>query len=306
MADFSYIGSGKLSLREIGAALGFLEVGNCSQLDFGVTEDTKELKDFTQPGGGTYNEVKRISAVEASFTVHDLNAANLARALYGTASVISGGTVSGEAATVYPGAVYPFAFMPAASPAPTVVPAQASATARANTTAYALGAYVTPATPNGFYYKATAAGTSAGTIPTYPTTIGGTVVDGTVTWTCAGKTSLVADTDYQVRTGGIMVFTSATIAGETWTVGYTKAAVERMEALTSSGKEYELLFEGLNEARSGKRTIVRAYRVKAGALANLSLIGEDYGAAECTGKLLKDTTKTGNGVSQYFKIDVES
>lgn len=306
MADYSYIGSGKLSLREIGAALGFLEVGNCSKLDFGVTEDVKELKDFTQPGGGTYNEVKRISAVEASFAVHDLNAANLSRALYGTASTIASATVSGEAATVYPGAVYPFNFMPATTPTWTVVPAQASASARANTTAYALGDYVTPVTPNGFYYKATAAGTSAGTTPTYPTTIGGTVTDGTVTWTCAGKTTLVAGTDYETRAGGIMVYAVATIAGEVWTIGYTKALAERMEALTSSGKEYELLFEGLNEARSGKRTIVRAYRVKAGALANLSLIGEDYGVAECTGKLLKDTTKTGNGVSQYFKVDIET
>ena len=306
MADFSYLGSGKLSLREIGASLGFLEVGNCSKLDFGVTEDTKELKDYTQSGGGTYNEVKRISAVECSFSVHDLNAANLARALYGTASSIASTTVSGEAATVYPGAVYPFNYMPAASPVPTVVPSQAAATARANTTAYALGAYVTPVTPNGFYYKATAAGTSGGSIPTYPTTIGGTVTDGTVTWTCAGKTTLVSGTDYEVRSGGIMVYAVATIAGEVWTIGYTKAAVEHLEALTSSAKEYELLFEGLNEARSGKRTIVRAYRVKAGALANLSLIGDDYGVAECTGKLLKDTTKTGNGVSTYFKVDIET
>ena len=51
---------------------------------------------------------------------------------------------------------------------------------------------------------------------------------------------------------------------------------------------------------------MRAYRVEAGALARMSLIGEDYGAAECTGKLLKDTSKTGVGVSQYFKVDIES
>ena len=38
-----------------------------------------------------------------------------------------------------------------------------------------------------------------------------------------------------------------------------------------------------------------AYRVKAGALANLALIGEEYGAAECTGKLLKDTRFVGAG-----------
>lgn len=306
MSDYSYLGSGKIYLREIGAALGFLEVGNCSALDFSVSEDTKELKDYTQPGGGTYNEVRRISAVEAKFTAHDLNAANLSRALYGTASAIASGTVTGESLTVYPGALAPFAYLPATTPAPTLVPAQASAAARANTTAYALNAYILPAAPNGYYYKATTAGTSSGTTPTYPTTVGQTVTDGTVVWTCAGKTAPAAGTEYEMRGGGVFVYATATIAGEVWTAGYTKSAADRLEALTSSGKEYELVFDGLNEARSGKRTRVQAYRMKAGALASLALIGEDYAAAECTGKLLKDTAKTGAGISQYFKVDIEA
>lgn len=303
MADYSYIGSGRVYLREIGALLGFLEVGNCSALSFAVTEDVKELKDFTQPGGGTYNEVRRISAVEASFTAHDLNAANLARALYGTASAILSAAVTGEAATVYPGAFTPFASIPAATPLPTLVPAQAAATARASTPTLTLNQYYTPATPNGYYYKVTAAGTGAASPPTFPTVIGATVADGTATVVCAGKTTLVAATDYEVRGGGF--FAISTIAGEIWTVGYTKVAADKLEALTSSGKEYELVFDGLNEARSGKRTRVSAYRVKAGALANLALIGEDYGAAEVVGKLLKDTSKTGAGISQYFKVEIE-
>ena len=72
------------------------------------------------------------------------------------------------------------------------------------------------------------------------------------------------------------------------------------------GKDYELLFDGLNEARSGKRTRVRAWRVKVGALAQLALIGEEYAAMEVTGKLLKDTSITGAGLSQYFQIDLEA
>lgn len=57
---------------------------------------------------------------------------------------------------------------------------------RANSTAYTVGDIVVPATPNGYYYVASAAGTSGGTIPTFPTTEGDTVVDGDVTWVCAG------------------------------------------------------------------------------------------------------------------------
>lgn len=305
MADYSYIGSGKVYLREIGGTGGLVEAGNCSALSFSITEETKELKDYTQPGGGTYNEVRRISSVEAAITMHDLDAENLARSLYGTASAVSTTAVTGESLTVYPNAYAPFAKLPATTPAPTIVPAQASASARANTTAYALGAYVTPATPNGFYYKATAAGTSGGTIPTYPTTVGGTVTDGTVTWTCAGKTAPASGTEYEVRQGGVFVAAGATIAGEVWTAGYTPVAADMVQALTTSGKEYELVFDGLNEARSGKRTRVSAYRVKIGAAQNLGLIADDYAALEVTGKLLKDTTKSGTGISQYFKIEVQ-
>ncbi len=305
MPDYSYIGSGRAYLREIGGGGGLIEVGNASNLTFSVTEDTIEQKDFTQPGGGTYNEVRRISAVECTITMAELSPANLARAVYGSATAVASTTVSGEAVTVYPDAFSAFAHLPLTTPTPTVVPAQASATARANTTAYALNSYVLPAAPNGFYYKATTAGTSAGTIPTFPTTIGATVTDGTVTWTCAGRTTLVAGTDYEIRPGGIFVYVGRLIAGEVLTCGYTRAAADVVQALTNSGKEYELVFDGLNEARSGKRTRVTAYRVKVGAAQQIALIGEEYAALEVTGKLLKDTSKTGAGVSQYFAAVIE-
>lgn len=40
---------------------------------------------------------------------------------------------------------------------------------------------------NPFYYVSTVGGTSGGTEPTWPTTIGDTVSDGTITWKCAGR-----------------------------------------------------------------------------------------------------------------------
>jgi len=61
----------------------------------------------------------------------------------------------------------------------------------------------------------------------------------------------------------------------------------------------------LNEARSGKAVVIHIYRQKLGAAQNLALIGDDYAALEISGKVLKDTTKTGAGVSQYFKATLE-
>lgn len=299
-ADYSYLGSGKIYLREIGGSAGLIEAGNCSALNFSVNEDVKELKDFTQAGGGTQNEVRRISSVECSITFHDINATNLARALYGTASSVTSAAVVGESVTVYPNALAPFANVPLSTVTPTVT--TPTTTARANTTPYTLGQYLIPAAANGYYYKVTTAGTSGGTVPTYPTTVGATVTDGTAVYTVAGKTTPVAGTDYELRGGGLFVFN--TLAGEVWTVGYTKAATDVINALTTPGKEYELFFDGLNEARSGKTTTVNAYRVRLGAAQDFALIGDDYAGLELTGKVLKDTTKTGAGISQYFAAKI--
>lgn len=64
----------------------------------------------------------------------------------------------------------------------------------ADTADYALGALVKRLTGAGiFWFKATAAGTSAGTEPTWPVTLGGTVVDGTVTWTAIRGRRLVGE-----------------------------------------------------------------------------------------------------------------
>lgn len=65
-------------------------------------------------------------------------------------------------------------------------------TAWAATTAYTLGAFRRPTAANGRYYQVTVAGTSAGSEPTWPTILGTSVVDGTVTWTDAGLISDIA------------------------------------------------------------------------------------------------------------------
>lgn len=53
----------------------------------------------------------------------------------------------------------------------------------AASTAYALNERAVPATRNGYLYLVTTAGVSGASAPTWPTTDGATVTDGTVVWT---------------------------------------------------------------------------------------------------------------------------
>jgi hypothetical protein len=87
-------------------------------------------------------------------------------------------------------------------------------------------------------------------------------------------------------------------------VGYTKKAGNAVEALLNSAQEYEIFFDGLNEARSGKAATIHAFRVKLGAAKDLALIGEDYAVLELEGAVLKDTSKNGTTISQYFKAQI--
>jgi hypothetical protein len=244
--DYSYLGSGRIFIRIAGAAAALIAVGNCSALAFNVTEDVKELKDFTQPGGGTYNEVRRIQAVEMTFSAHDLSPDNLARALYGTSTVVAASTVTAETVVGYKGGIVPLAKLPLT---------------------------ITSVEPIG------------------------------------GGTPYVAGDDYILTEAGLEIPADSAIpdpvaGAANFEVDYTSRAFDLVQALTEAGKEYEVLFEGLNEARSGKPVVIRATRIKLGAARNLSLIGEDYAVLELTGKVLKDTAIVGAGLSQYFNVKV--
>lgn len=56
-------------------------------------------------------------------------------------------------------------------------------------TAYSLGDSIIPATPNGYRYECTTAGTSGGSAPTWGVTLNGTTTDNTAVWTLVAEDS---------------------------------------------------------------------------------------------------------------------
>jgi hypothetical protein len=97
----------------------------------------------------------------------------------------------------------------------------------ARNTAYTLGQLVTPLTPNGYAYEATAAGTThASNEPTWPTVVGKTVTDGTVTWRCEGAT---IDREYLIDTTGYTAVME--IRDEDWD-GTTILEISQADSIT--------------------------------------------------------------------------
>lgn len=109
MQDQSYLGSGKLLIREYGAAAPFVEVGNCSALTLSPQTNAITLADHTQPGGGERNRVDRLTGCELAYTFHDFSPENFARALRGTVATIAAGAVVDEALVAYKGGFTPLA-----------------------------------------------------------------------------------------------------------------------------------------------------------------------------------------------------
>lgn len=243
--DYSFIGVGKVYLREYGVAEAMREVGNVTALNFAVTEDIKELKDYTQTGGGTYNEVRRVDSVESSMSISDFSPENLALAVFGSSSSELSGTETDETITAYKGG-----FNKLSKVLDTISTVNSAAS--------------------------------------------------------AGGTEYVLGTDYEIRNGGLFFLSGASITdGDTVYVTYTTSTANIVQALVNSAKEYEIVFDGLNDARSGKAVTVKVHRQKMGATSGLDLIGDDFGSLELSGKVLKDTTITTTGLSQYFTVQVE-
>lgn len=119
----------------------------------------------------------------------------------------------------------------------------------------------------------------------------------------SGTPNYVANTDYEVRPGGIYILAAGAITdGQALKVDYTYAAYDKVEAMTTGAITLELHFEGLNEANSGKPVIVDIYRAQLSPTKALSLLGDKFADLTVEAEVLIDTSKVGAGISQYFRV----
>lgn len=242
MAEYSYIGKGKVFLARRGdERLRF--VGNSDKVELSFTEETKELKDFTQAGGGIANSLSRIDKVEVALNLFDYSPENLSLAVFGEANVRAAGNVTNEPHTLFKNNLTRFQ------------------------NSHISNVVVTDDVSNIVYQQGI---------------------------------------DYEILNSGIFVLATGSILDNTAvTVDYQYGATNVIQALVNSGNEYRFVFDGLNEAQSGKKVVLDVHRVKFTPAATLSFLGDEFGSIEMTGTALSDNTKTGVGISRFFKVEME-
>ncbi|MCP1675444.1 hypothetical protein J2T57_002594 [Natronocella acetinitrilica] len=233
---FHYLGSGRVYV-------GRRRVGVVSDLQLQVEENTIDLIDSENPGGGTANSVSRVTAVNMTMSLRDFRPENLALALRGRVRNVAAGTVTGEEHSVVVDRLVRFEHIDATE----------------------------------------------------------------VEVTDGDTTTYVAGTDYELTASGLIPLSGGAFANATEEepmaieVDYEFGAEAIAEALVEAGQEFEVVFDGVNEADSGAPMVVDVYRFRPSPAEALALISaDDFAALEVSGRVLVDTSK-GAGLSGYFR-----
>jgi hypothetical protein len=131
--------------------------------------------------------------------------------------------------------------------------------------------------------------------------------DQAVTVTDSGAvTTYVAGTDYLIRNNGIFIDPDGSIPDDSEIlITYQSKAQYNIETITKSAVEYEMFFDGFNEADNGKAVSVTCHRISFSPAQALSLITEDFGALPMEFEVLADDSKDGSTESQYFVVRLE-
>ncbi|WP_066017815.1 hypothetical protein [Endozoicomonas atrinae] len=114
--------------------------------------------------------------------------------------------------------------------------------------------------------------------------------------------ALTEGTDYNLTANGIVVIGTGAIDNGGVKVSYTKAPQEIMQALVEAGEEFALFFDGMNEAQSGKPVSITMHRLKFSPVQGLPFISDEFAEVSMEFEVLRDSSITASGISQFMKV----
>ena len=290
--------AGNARIAEIvdGVNTGFLEIGNTVSIEFTPSGETKTVPSKMIGSYGTdLCPVSLPGSTDFKISFNQMDAERLAMVFNGSSEGVtatSGSITDGDALAVFAGKAVKIPHRNISTVTFTSEAGDSAAT-RANTTSYDLDDYVIPATPNAHYYKATTAGTSGSSIPTWPTD-GTTVTDGTVVWQDMGLIE-VSTSDYIVdSTTGMIDFAAdaGIVDGEAFMPSYdyvTKSGT-LIKAQQKSEIRIQVIMEAVNlvDQKRGQLSVWEAvcYNTEA-----WDFLGEEHLVAGLSGKLITPAGK---------------
>lgn len=316
MAGLRGAGKAYISVYNNGAYGGYLDMANIASFVIGNSgNDTVTLKSTAPVNyGAVIGSATTPGDDTISIELNEPNRKNLTNMLLGadTAVTVSGSTQADEAIT-------PLAlgtFLPLAKRHVSAVSITAKDADDVSTwvggVVTALNTYIKPVAPNTFYYKCTAREgdfkTAAVTEPTWPTTIGATVVDNHVTWTNMGLITKSATIDYDVdEDNGLIEIRSGATSIElnkVLNVDYTYATYSgyTINARQQTSLNCKVLFVGEN-LDSGELIRMVANSVELSPEGDFSLISAD---GEFLAFTLSGTIKVPDGETVPFTLEVIS
>jgi len=118
--------------------------------------------------------------------------------------------------------------------------------------------------------------------------------------------TITAAGNYEVRPEGLFIFDTAAdiVDGDDLTVDYAHSGYDLIQALTMAAPILEMSYAGVNEAMEGAPSVVDLFRVQLGATKGLGLIDKDFGTLDVEGEVMLDASKTGAGLSKFFRVQM--
>lgn len=246
-------------------------VGNCSQFDLTFAEENATQRDYQTAGGGSAAKLTRVSAVNGAVSTFSFNRSVLRSVLRAAITEIAAEATQTVNHEIQANSLNPLILLDKPIDRADLETTFSVHNTGADGDADGLGD-----------------GADADT-------------DGTP------GSALVEGEDYILENNSVQIL-QGVAAGDIVQVQYSAAEGFEVQPLTEAQANYRIVFDGLNEANDNKPVLVEIYCAALDVAGTINLISgdTDFGALPFTFEILKDSSVTGAGLSQYMKLSMAS